>query len=138
MGTTRKAGEQRPVKRRDGKSGPDPRRNRAGSVPDDVRLIDGRYPSPSDRNSADDGSDTPSPSKGDDSSCDGDNEDHFAVEMAPPAKRGRVNGGGRGPRKVRKLIAKSDDEDDAEVDDSFLVGVDELLKGDDIDPLAFD
>ncbi len=135
---TRKAGEQRPFKCLDGKGGPDPQRNRAGSVPNNAHLIDGRYPSPSNRDSANDGGDTLSPRKGDDSSRDGDDEDHFAVEMAPPAKCGRVNDGGRVPCKGHKVIVESDDEDDAEVDDTFLVGIDELLKGDDIGPLAFD
>ncbi len=78
------------------------------------------------------------PSKGDDFSCYSNNEDHFTVKMAPPAKRRKTNDGGRVHRKACKVIAKSDDEDDAKVDNAFLVGVDELLKGDDIDPLAFD
>ncbi len=79
------------------------------------------------------------PSKGDDFSRDGDDEDHFAVEMAPPAKRGRGGNGGNVPhRGHRKVIAESDDEDDDEVDDAFLTDVDELLKGGNINPLAFE
>ena len=78
------------------------------------------------------------PSEGDDFSCDGDDKDHFTVKMAPPAKHGKTNDGGRVPRKACKVIAKSNDEDDAKVDDAFLACVNELLKGDDIDPLAFD
>jgi hypothetical protein len=136
-GATKKAGKQRPFKRRDGKSGPNPRCNRAGSVPDDAHLIDGRYPSLSDRESGDE-CDTPLPSEGEDSSCGGNDEDHFAVAMAPPAKRGKTNGGGSVPRRARKVIAESDDNDDAEDDDVLLAKVDELLKGDDVDPLAFD
>jgi hypothetical protein len=136
-GATKKAGEQRPFKRRDGKSGPNPRRNRAGSVPDDAHLIDGRYPSLSNRESGDE-RDTPLLSKGEDSSCSGNNEDHFAVVMAPPAKRGKTNSGGSAPRRARKIIAESDEDDDAEDNDVLLAEVDELLKGDDVDPLAFD
>ena len=78
-------------------------------------------------------------SKGDDFSRDGNDEDHFAVEMAPPAKRRRVGDGGKVPRQgCRKVIAKSDDKDNDEVDDAFLADVDELLKGGNIDPLAFE
>ncbi len=74
--------------------------------------------------------------RGDAFSRDGDNEDHFAVEMAPPAKRGRVSDGGKVPRQgCKKVNVKSDDNDDDEVDDAFLADVDELLKGGNIDPL---
>ena len=38
----------------------------------------------------------------------------------------------------KKVIVESDDEDDDEVDDAFLADVDELLKGGNIDPLAFE
>ncbi len=104
-----------------------------------MHLIDGRYPSPSDRDSDDDGSDTPLPSKGDAFSRDGNDKDHFTVKMAPPAKRGRVSDGGKVPRQGRKkVIVESDDKDDDEVDDAFLADVDELLKGGNIDPLAFE
>ena len=108
-------------------------------IPDDAHLIDGHYPLPSNRDSNDDVGDTPLPSKGDNFSHDGDNEDHFAVKKAPPAKCGRVSDGGRVPCKGRKkVIVKSDDEDNDEVDDAFLVDVHKLLKGGNINPLAFE
>ena len=107
-----------------------------GSIPDNAHLIDGHYPSLSDRDIDDDGGDTPSPSKGDAFSRDGNDEDHFAVEMAPPAKCGRVSDGGKVPRQgCKKVNVKSDDNDDDKVDDAFLADVDELLKGGNIDPL---
>ena len=134
----KKAVEQCPFKHRDGKSGPDPRHNQAGSVPNDADLIDGRYPLLSDRNSNDNGSNTPLPSKGEDSSRGGNDKENFAVAMAPPAKRGKVNDGGLVPCRVCKVIAESDDEDNAEDDDTLMNEVKELLKGEDIDPLAFD
>ncbi len=107
-------------------------------IPDNAHLIDGRYPSPSNRNSKDDGGDTPSPSEGDNFSHDCDNEDHFAVEMAPPAKRGRVSDGGREPRKGRKVIVKRNDKDNDEGNDVFMANIDKLLKGDNINSLAFE
>ncbi len=59
--------------------------------------------------------------------------------MAPPAKHRRVSDGGKVPRQGRKkVIVKSDDKDDDEVDDAFLADVDELLKGGNINPLAFE
>jgi hypothetical protein len=59
--------------------------------------------------------------------------------MAPPAKCGRVSDGGKVPRQGRKkVIVESDDEDDDEVDDAFLADIDKLLKGGNMNPLAFE
>ncbi len=136
---TRKASASRPFKRRDGKSGPDPRRNRAALVPDDAHLIDGRYQSMSDQDSADDGGDTPSLSEGeDDPSRDGNDEDNYAVAMAPPAKRTKTRGNNRAPRRARKVIAKSDDDGESDGDNAFMASMDELLKGVGVDPLDVD
>ena len=132
----KKASKQHPFKRRDGKSGPDPHRNRAASVPDNAHLIDGRYPSLSDWDSANDGGNTPLPSKGEDSSHDGDDEDNYAMAMAPPAKRAKTSGNGSVHRRARKVIAKSNDDDDAKVDNAFMAEVNEMLKGSNVYPLA--
>jgi len=108
-------------------------------VPDDAHLIDGRYQSMSDRDSADDGGDTPSLSEGDDDpSRDGDDEDNYAVAMAPPAKRARTRDDNRVPRRVCKVIAESDDDGESDGDDAFMASMDELLKGVDVDPLDID
>ena len=90
----------------------------------------------SDRDSADDGGDTPSPSEGeDDPSRDGDDEDNYAVAMAPPAKRAKTRDDDSVPRRVRKVIAESDDDGESDGDDAFMASMDELLKGFDVDPL---
>ena len=108
-------------------------------MPDDAHLIDGRYQSMSDRDSANDGGDTPSLSEGeDDPSCDGDDEDNYAVAMAPPAKRARTRDDNRVPRRVRKVIAESDNDGESNGDDAFMASMDELLKGVDVDPLDID
>jgi hypothetical protein len=135
----KKTWDLREYRRRDGKSGPNPHRNRAGLVPDDAHMIDPRYPSMSDRES-DDKHDSVA-SKGEASSCDGDDrdddEDNLAVAMAPPAKRAKKSAGGAVPRKMRKVIESDDDEDNAiDDDDALLAEMGELLKGN--DPLAFD
>ncbi len=114
-----KAWDQREYRCRDGKSGPDPRRNRAGSVPDDAHMIDPRYPLMSNRES-DDKHNTVA-SEGEASSRDSDdrddNEDNFAVAMAPPAKRAKKSAGGAVPRKTRKVIESDDNKDNAINDD---------------------
>ena len=55
-------------------------------------------------------------------------------------KCAKTNDGGSVPRKVRKVIAKSDDNDDVDKDDALLAKMGELLKGVDglDDPLVFD
>ena len=90
----------------------------------------------SDRDSADNGGDTSLPSKGEDSSCDGNDEENFAMAMAPSSKRVKMSGGSSVPRRARKVIAESYGDDDAKVNDAFMAEVDELLKGSDVDPLA--
>ncbi len=135
----KKAWDQRKYRRRDGKSGPDPRRNQAGSVPDDAHMINPRYPLMSDRESNNE-HDTVA-SEGEASSCDGDDrdddEDNFAVAMAPPAKRAKKSAGGAVPRKTRKVIESDDDKDNTiDDDDALLAEMGELLKGN--NPLAFD
>ncbi len=102
-------------------------------------MINPRYPSMSNRE-RDNKHDTVA-SKGEASSCDGDNrddnEDNFAVAMAPPAKRAKKSAGGAVQRKMRKVIESDDDEDNAiDDDDALLAGMGKLLKGN--DPLAFD
>jgi hypothetical protein len=85
----KKVWDQREYHRRDGKSSPDPRCNRVGLVPDDAHMTDPRYPSMSDRESGDKHDTVVS--KGEASSRDGDDrdndEDNFAVAMAPPTKQ---------------------------------------------------
>ncbi len=102
-------------------------------------MIDPRYPSMSDRES-DDEHDTVA-SEGEASSRDGndrdDDEDNFAVAMAPPAKRAKKSAGGAVLRMTRKVIESDDNEDNAIIDDNALLAeMGELLKGN--DPLAFD
>jgi hypothetical protein len=102
-------------------------------------MIDPRYPLMSDMES-DNEHDTVA-SEGEASSCNGDDrdndEDNFAVVMAPPAKRAKKSAGGAVPRKTCKVIESNDDEDNViDNDDALLAKMGELLKGD--DPLAFD
>ena len=108
-------------------------------MPDDAHLIDGRYQLMSDRDSAEDGGDTPLPSEGeDDPSRDGDNEDNYAVAMAPPAKRAKTHGDGSVPRRVRKVIAESNDDNEADDNGAFMEEMGELLKEGNDNPLAID
>jgi hypothetical protein len=101
-------------------------------------MINPRYPSMSDRGN-DDEHDTIA-SEGEASSRDGDDrdndEDNFAVAMAPPAKRAKKSAGSAVPRKTRKVIESDEDKDSAiDDDDALLAKMGELLKGNDPLPL---
>jgi hypothetical protein len=102
-------------------------------------MINPRYPSMSNRESKDKHNTVAS--EGEASSRDGDDrdddEDNFAVAMAPPAKQAKKSAGGAVPRKTRKVIESNVDEDNAiDDDDAILAKMGELQKGN--NPLAFD
>jgi hypothetical protein len=102
-------------------------------------MIDPRYPSMSDRESDNKHDTVASKEEASfrDSDDRDDNEDNFAVAMAPPAKRAKKSTGGAVPRKTRKVIKSNDNKDNAiNNDDALLAEMGELLKEN--DPLAFD
>ena len=77
-------------------------------------------------------------------SSDDDDEQHGGAKKAsaaarpPPAKRARTRDDNRVPRRVRKVIAESDNDGESDGDDAFMASMDELLKGVDVDPLDID